>query len=609
MQDLIRLLPDAIANQIAAGEVVQRPASVVKELMENALDAQAKRIQLIVKDAGKQSIQVIDDGKGMSPGDARQCFERHATSKIQQAADLFRIQTMGFRGEALASIASVAQVELKTRPQDAELGTLVRMEGSVLKTQEACTCPVGTSVLVKNLFYNVPARRNFLKSNPVEMRHILDEFTRLALAHPDLEFSLIQGEEETMRLPADKLGKRIVDLFGKHYREQLAACEEETSYVSIKGYVGKPENAKKSRGEQFLFVNNRYIKNPYVHHAIVQAYERLLPEGYHPFYVLFLSIDPQHIDINVHPTKTEIKFDDERSIYAIVQAAVRKCLSTHHLIPSIDFNTNINFLDQLKEASSSKDAQAHPHMEAYKTKPVQEAWKSLYAGLQEQIQQFESQKPETGVLFEPESAVLGSRANARLEEGVHAKQWQILPFLQKYIALSRPDGLLLVDQQRAFQRIWFDQFSQRVQQGAGQSQQLLFPEIIHLSPVDAALFSENQTLFQQLGFDFQALEPQQWQINGIPAELKEEASAALIEGMLEDLKEDRNLSYLPKKEKMMVTLAKRAAQRASVQSQQPEEIGHLIERLFASSNPNYSPDGGNICRLLRQEEIQELLGF
>ena len=323
MRDIIQLLPDAIANQIAAGEVVQRPSSVVKELMENSIDAGASSIQLIIKDAGKGSIQVIDDGQGMSETDARMCFERHATSKIRKAEDLFTIKTMGFRGEAMASISSVAQVELKTKRAEDELGTLIKIDASVLKSQELIQCAKGTSIIIRNLFYNIPARGNFLKSNPVEIRHILDEFQRISLANPSIKFSFIQNDQETYSLPPDKLGKRIVDLFGKSYREQLAACEEDTSYVSIKGYVGKPEHAKKTRGEQFFFVNNRFIKNSYLNHAVMTAYERLLTDGAFPFYVLFLSIDPAHIDINVHPTKTEIKFDDERSIYAIVQAALK----------------------------------------------------------------------------------------------------------------------------------------------------------------------------------------------------------------------------------------------------------------------------------------------
>jgi DNA mismatch repair protein MutL len=342
--NVIQLLPDSIANQIAAGEVVQRPASVVKELLENSVDAGAKTVQLIVREAGRNLVQVIDDGSGMSETDARMCFERHATSKIRTSDDLFKIKTMGFRGEAMASIAAVAQVEMRTRRAEDELGTLIRIEGSEFKGQEAVSCLPGTNTLIKNLFFNVPARRNFLKSNSVEMRHVLDEFQRVALANPAVGFSLFHNDQEVYSLPGGKLSRRIVDMFGKNYREQLAQCDEETPYVSVRGYIGKPEFARKTRAEQFFFANNRFIKHNYLHHAVTAAYESTIPAGAHPFYVLFVDIDPSHIDINIHPTKTEIKFDDERSVYGIVMAAVRRALGIYNLSPSLDFDADVNFL-------------------------------------------------------------------------------------------------------------------------------------------------------------------------------------------------------------------------------------------------------------------------
>lgn len=344
MLNIIQLLPDSIANQIAAGEVVQRPASVVKELLENSVDAKAKSVQVIIREAGRNLIQIVDDGSGMTETDARMSFERHATSKIRSSDDLFRIRTMGFRGEALASIAAVAQVEMRTRRADDELGTLIRIEGSDIKTQESISCLPGTNLLIKNLFFNVPARRNFLKSNSVEMRHILDEFQRVALANPEVAFSLFHNDQEIYNLPAGKLSRRIIDMFGKSYREQLNQCEEQTPYVTVRGYIGKPESAKKARNEQFFFVNNRFVKHNYLHHAVIGAYEGTLPEGSHPFYVLFVDIDPSHIDINIHPTKTEIKFDDERSVYAIMMAAVRKAVGVYNLSPSLDFDSDVNFL-------------------------------------------------------------------------------------------------------------------------------------------------------------------------------------------------------------------------------------------------------------------------
>jgi DNA mismatch repair protein MutL len=343
MPDIIQLLPEYLANQIAAGEVVQRPASAVKELLENAVDAGATSIQLIVKEAGKQLVQVVDNGAGMSPTDARMSLERHATSKIRTTEDLFRIRTLGFRGEALASIAAVAQVEIRTKQRGQETGSLLLVEGSQVTSQTPAAVPDGTSISVKNLFFNVPARRNFLKSNAVEMRHILDEFQHIALANPQIAFSLYQNELEVFGLPAGKLSQRIVALLGNNYKEQLAGCEEVTPFITVKGYIGKPESAKKSRGDQFFFVNNRFIRSAYLNHAVLSAYEGLLPRDTHPFYVLFLELEPKAIDINVHPTKTEIKFEDEKTVYAVVRAAVRQALGIHSLTPSLDFEGDVNF--------------------------------------------------------------------------------------------------------------------------------------------------------------------------------------------------------------------------------------------------------------------------
>lgn len=614
MRDLIQLLPDAIANQIAAGEVVQRPASVVKELMENAIDAQATYIQLIIKDAGKGVIQVIDDGTGMSETDARMCFERHATSKIRKAEDLFSIKTMGFRGEAMASIASVAQVELKTRREQDELGTLVRIEASSLKTQESIQHPVGTSITVKNLFYNIPARRNFLKSNPVEIRHILDEFQHVALAHPNIRFSFVQNEQETYQLPAEKLGKRIVDLFGKGYREQLASCEEDTSYVSIKGYVGKPEHAKKTRGEQFFFVNDRFIKNAYLNHAVMSAYERLLPEGAFPFYVLFLSIDPSHIDINVHPTKTEIKFDDEKSIYAIVQAAVRKTLSIHNLIPSLDFDTNVNFniphvpsnLNSSNKTSAFSPSTGNSH------KHVQDAWKKLYEGLQDNIQAFEQQAPQVKpALFEHSNnaseTILQSRANQRENTAFNSTNFQVIQILQKYLALSWSNGLILIDQKRAYQRILYDQFMDHLQRKNGASQQLLFPKLLHISPADQLILEEIKEDLIYLGFQLALEEGTKYWVKGIPAGLGEEDGQSLLEGILEQVKHEASDLGKHRNEKIAQVMANRSAIRYQQKKLSSEEMNALVEQLFASSNPNSSPNGEQISRALAAQEIMDLL--
>ncbi len=606
MHNLIKMLPDAIANQIAAGEVVQRPASVVKELMENSIDAGASFVQLIVKEAGKVSIQVIDDGAGMSPQDAMMCFERHATSKINKAEDLFAIRTMGFRGEALASIASVSQVELKTKREEDELGSLLRMEASVQKANEQVATPKGTSILVKNLFYNIPARRNFLKSNPVEMRHILDEFQRIALSNPHIKFSLVQNEQETYALPVEKLGKRIVDLFGKTYREQLAACEENTNYVSIKGYVGRPEYSKKTRGEQFFFVNNRFIKSSYLHHAVMSAYERLVPEGTFPFYVLFLTLDPSHIDINVHPTKTEIKFDDERSIYAILQAAIRKTLSLNHLIPSLDFDANVNFRNP-----SGASGTIPSFSGANSPRPIQDAWKKLYEGLNDNIEAFERQSvadPATN-LFNETSTTIQSKANTwTAADSLAHSNFQVIQILNKYLVVTLSGGMLLIDQKKAYQRILFDQFSENLVKKNGVSQQLLFPQILRINPADSVLLEEILVDITDLGFALtKDLEENYW-IQGVPAGIGEEDGQNLLEGILEQVKNEATDLGQNHSEKIARILANRAAIRFQSKKLISEEMSGLVEQLFASSNPSYSPNGELISRSLNEAEIGQLIG-
>jgi DNA mismatch repair protein MutL len=601
MRDIIQLLPDAIANQIAAGEVVQRPSSVVKELMENSIDAGATSIQLIIKDAGKGSIQVIDDGQGMSETDARMCFERHATSKIRKAEDLFTIKTMGFRGEAMASISSVAQVELKTKRAEDELGTLIKIDASVLKSQELIQCQKGTSITIRNLFYNIPARRNFLKSNPVEIRHILDEFQRISLANPSIKFSFIQNDQETYSLPTEKLGKRIVDLFGKSYREQLAACEEDTSYVSIKGYVGKPEHAKKTRGEQFFFVNNRFIKNSYLNHAVMTAYERLLGDGAFPFYVLFLSIDPAHIDINVHPTKTEIKFDDERSIYAIVQAAVRKTLSINNLIPSLDFETNVNFNVPTTFGSSQR---THEKSDLFKAKPTQDAWKKLYEGMDNNIYAFEQQNSlQTMKIFDStnEPKTIQSKANDWNYDHVNTPNFQVIQVLQKYLAIHITDGLLLIDQKKAYQRILYDQFIDHLNRKNGASQQLLFPITIHINPADQVLFEEIKQEIKDLGFRMEKDSDQNFLVEGIPSGVLEEDCQLLIEGILEQIKNENADFNSHRNEKIAQAMANKTASKYTQKKRSNEEMNAMIGQLFASSNPNFSPNGEEISKLLTED--------
>ncbi|MDI9867353.1 DNA mismatch repair endonuclease MutL [Flectobacillus sp. DC10W] len=636
MLDIIQLLPDSIANQIAAGEVVQRPSSVVKELLENSIDAEATQVQLIVREAGKNLIQVIDNGKGMSETDARMCFERHATSKIRTSDDLFKIRTMGFRGEAMASIAAVSQVELKTRRNTEELGTMVRIEASELKAQEAISTPEGTNLLVKNLFYNVPARRNFLKSNPVEMRHIIDEFQRVALSNPDIAFSLYHNDAEIYNLPSGKLSRRIVDLFGKSYREQLASCEEETSFVTVRGFVGKPQFAKKTRGEQFFFANNRFIKNSYLNHAVMSAFEGLIPDGSHPFYVLFIEIDPVHIDINVHPTKTEIKFDDERTVYAIVQAAVRKSMSQHNLAPSLDFDTNINYSNQFfsfnnaptptSTAVPSKMNQADFDSERPFAKPEMSPreksnlsnWNKLYEGLDNTVESFEQKRVEQSSFnfnneedyLEPQPFTLKSKANDLLEsrplrssQDSDATTFQIH---NRYIISQVKSGMLLIDQRAAYERILYEKFVQYLQKNNGTSQQLLFPSTIKLTPADFHLLVEIQDEVRNLGFDLSVIGHDSFIVNGIPADSPDENEQALIEGLLEQFKQNESELHLDRVENLARSMAKRSAGRFGMTRLSNQEMNTLVEQLFASSNPSYSPSGELTMKILGLAEIANI---
>jgi DNA mismatch repair protein MutL len=629
MLDIIQLLPDSIANQIAAGEVVQRPASVVKELLENSIDAGASTIQLIIREAGKTLIQVIDDGLGMSETDARMCFERHATSKIRTSEDLFKIRTMGFRGEAMASIAAVAQVEMRTRRATDELGILIKIEASEVKAQEAVATEKGTSIQVKNLFYNVPARRNFLKSNPVEMRHILDEFQRVALSNSEIAFTLHHNDSEIYNLPAGKLSRRIVDLFGKNYREQLASCEEETSFVSVRGYVGKPEYSKKTRGEQFFFANNRYIKNGYLNHAVMSSFEGLIPEGTHPFYVLFIEIDPIHIDINVHPTKTEIKFDDERTVYAIVQAAVRKAMSQHNLTPSLDFETDVNYTNNIfnfgnspfqtqKQSADAFNSGAGASAYARPEVPARERtnltnWNKLYEGLGRSVDEFEKKEInqsnfDFGKDFEP--TTIKSKANdiaenrfQRVRQDSESTTFQIH---NQYIISQVKSGMLLIDQRAAYERILYEKFSQYLQKHNGASQQLLFPTTVKLTPADFHLVVEIQDEIRNLGFVLSVTGHDTFVVNGIPADSPDENEQAMIEGILEQFKHNEANLHLDKSENVARSMAKRSAGRFGNHSLTVLEMNMLVEQLFASSNPSYTPSGESTMKIVSLEEMAGL---
>lgn len=661
MSDIIKLLPDAIANQIAAGEVVQRPASVVKELMENAVDAGSSRIQVIIKEAGKTLIQVIDNGKGMSATDARMCFERHATSKILKADDLFAIRTKGFRGEAMASIAAVAQVELKTRQPDEELGSRICIEGSEVKEQEPVAHPEGSSVAVKNLFFNVPARRNFLKSNAVEMRHIVDEFQRIALAHPDIAFSLFQNDMETFQLSPGKLSHRIVQLFNKTYKEQLASCREDTPHVSIQGYIGKPEFAKKTRGEQFFFVNNRFIKNHYLHHAVMNAYQDLLPSDTYPFYVLFLDIDPKNIDINVHPTKTEIKFADERTVYAIVQSSVRQAIGSHNLTPSIDFEQDVNFQafitssptdpasgsgdrssirqwEQFRQSSGGASPQGESPMGPFspgqsgRERNNMSNWEKLFEAEgsrgthfhQSSIGQQEEQQsklPFSGpggqesviqpsrafgeaVTFQSAANQLGkgaessSAGSSRMAEA----DGNAFQLHQRYIISQVKSGMMLIDQQAAHERILYEKYIHNLERKNGASQQFLFPQKVELSASDFAMVSELMEEIKDIGFDVAPFGQQCVVINGVPADLAGTDEKHLFEGLIEQYKHNQSSLTLDKRENMARSLACRSAIKKG-QKLSGLEMRALIDQLFACGNPNYAPDGRPTFCILELEKL------
>lgn len=597
MSNIIQLLPDSIANQIAAGEVVQRPASVVKELLENSIDAKATSIKLIIKDAGKQLIQVIDNGVGMTETDARMCFERHATSKIRKTEDLFNIRTMGFRGEAMASIAAVAQVELKTKTGDEELGILIKIEGSDIKEQEQIATTNGTMTSVKNLFYNVPARRNFLKSNPVETKHILDEFQRVALANPEVAFSLINNDLEVFNLVEGKLSQRIVALFGKNHQSQLVAVEESTDVVQVSGYIGKPEAAKKTRGEQYFFANNRFIKHPYLHHAVAEAFDGMLPEKSFPFYVLFIEIDPAKIDINVHPTKTEIKFEDERVIYAIMRAAVKKALGTHNVTPSIDFDQDINFG---VSTSGKRDYGNEPA--PFKVPPIsprqennQQNWEKLYDGFDSNNQSSSFEIPSKTTEQISFSSVInssGEESNSlSSEEIVQPEKGTGMTFQiqEKYIITQVKSGMILIDQQAAQERILYEKYLSVQDKKFGASQQFLFPQTIELSAMDYALVMELEEEIKALGFVFNAFGGNTIVVNGIPNDVPSGREKELFEGFLEQFKHNRDSLKIDMNESMARALAKRSVQHGKKFSQ--IEMKTLIDKLFACANPNYAPDG------------------
>ncbi len=604
MPDIIQLLPDSIANQIAAGEVVQRPASVVKELLENALDAKSASIRLIIKDAGKTSIQVIDDGKGMSETDERKAFERHATSKIRSADDLFAIRTMGFRGEALASIAAIAHVELVTRQAADELGTKLIIEGSSVNRQEKVQTMPGTSITVKNLFYNVPARRKFLKSDAVELKHITDEFHRIALANPEIHFSFHHNGNELYHLPKGNLKQRIVGILGKNYAEKLIPVQENTDIVAISGFIGKPDAAKKSQADQYIFVNQRFIKSHYVSHAVRTAFEEVIAPDLFPFYFLFLEIDPSRIDINVHPTKTEIKFEEERLVYNYVKVSVKHSLGQYSLSPMLDFTQDPAFGKFVSTAPHGV-GNTHSRQESefgYTSKgtsPSRDGWQEVYQSLV-------SGNSPTPMPFSRELFSLENEASSLspLEETGVNPSYLTQPFQlhHTFVLHQVKSGLLVIDQQAAHERVLYEQYLDTLQTGEYASQKELFPRTIQLDPAKAALFHTMLDQLHGVGFEIEDFGHNAFVLHGSPAGIDESTSIETIIDQLIDQYSYNLELHLGVQENIARSLALSASMKRG-RKLEKEEMRHLTDRLFACSLPYKSPSGRKCFYILELDEL------
>ena len=580
---MISLLADHVANQIAAGEVVQRPSSAVKELIENAIDAQSKDIKLVIKDSGKTMIQVIDDGMGMNKADAKMCFERHATSKISKADDLFTLQTKGFRGEALASIAAISQVELKTKTKDSELGIKLHIEGSEFKSTEICTCQKGTSFIVKNLFYNVPARRNFLKSDRVELKLISEEFIRIALGHPKVSFSMFHNDKEIHRLPKETLRKRLVSLFGKNYNTKLVPVNEETDIVKVSGFVCKPEFFKKSRGEQYLFVNDRFIKSSYMNHAVQNAMEGLIQVGHHPSFFLFLSVDPSKIDVNIHPTKTEIKFEDEKQIYAIIRSAIKHSIGQYNIAPSLDFSLNpeFNIMPSIRSKSTKPptihvDSNFNPFdSETKKIKSKYSSDKNIKGTHWEAI--FKEMQVDMDSAFSEEPLKI-----IPLNEEIQDYQF-VVQIKNRFIFTPIKSGLLFIDQKRAHERILFEKYYQTFVNSNASSQILAFPKEVHLNKIELDVFKEFSDDITSFGFDF-TLNESGINFQGTPADIPNEDIEEVVSDLLLFYKENQKSWKQEKGKAIAKIFAKKNSIKAG-EKLQSEEMNQIIDELFACEMP------------------------
>ena len=599
--DIIKLLPDSVANQIAAGEVIQRPASVVKELMENALDAGATQIDLYVKDAGRTFITVIDNGCGMSETDARLCFERHATSKINKAEDLFSIRTMGFRGEALASIAAVAQVELTTRRKEDELGTKIVIEGSVVKEQLPKPMSVGTNFTIKNLFFNIPARRNFLKSNEVEMRHITDEFFRVAMMNPEVGFSLTNNDKEMYHLTSGNLKQRIVGLCGKDYDKKILPVQQETETASINGFIVKPEFLRKTRGEQYFFVNKRFIKHAYLHHAIENAYQELIPKDCYPGYFINIDIDPSEIDINIHPTKTEVNFQDVKLVYAILHSAVRKSIGQNNLSPTLDFDVNPDLGIDFGEASRMDRPIIEPKID----------FDPFYNPFKTQGQARQHASGNWRIMYEDDDNTVGSNISQisnfdEVQTTVIDNKNLYIQLQQAYIITTVKSGLLVVDQHLAHMRVLYEKYMKEMDNNQEASQQELFPQHISLNANDASLLREIKSELENIGFRIQQMNHTTFIINGTPSDSKSADAVSLLEKILDMYKTNLTDYKLDKRINLARSLASQLAIKSG-QSLNAVEMQDIIDRLFACSVPEVSPDGKKIYTILNVNELKTRL--
>src|SRR5450759_489866 len=599
MPDVIKLLPDSVANQIAAGEVIQRPASVVKELIENSVDAGGKNIRVIIKDSGKTLIQIIDDGSGMSETDARLSFERHATSKITTAQDLFAITTKGFRGEALASIAAVAMVELKTRRQDSDTGIVVVISGSKVEKQEPCSCPVGSSFSVKNLFFNIPARRKFLKSDNTEIRHLVNEFQKIVLAHPDIRFSLHHNDSEIYNLAAGNLRQRIIGVFGKQINQELITLETENSLINIKGFIGKPENARRTYGEQFFFVNNRFMKHPYFHKAVVEAYQNILPVEAIPSYFIFMEADPASIDINIHPTKTEIKFEDERSIWQILMASVREALGRFNIVPSLDFENEA--LIDIPVRSSSGHIPEQPKIEINtQYNPFNGEERTIERpGF---IERFERENTENWEKLY--SALEKENNNPEELEKIMESQRKLVQRKNKYIVCSVKAGRMLIDQKRAHESVLYERFLECLSNNRAVSQADMFPVTTELNPSDYFILKEIEGELELLGFSIQHSGKNKITINGRPSGSDSSDPLEMLEILLEDYKNTQADPSTGAKEKVAAAMAGASAiPYGKILTQ--GEMEDLFDTLFACQAPNYSPKGKPVISIFTLEEIDK----